>query len=147
MSKAIILLAILLVSCSTQEIKLEVVRKTSDLLQCEIIFGYDEKHLYEENGILIQVGVIDTTTEQRPIKAAIVNIDKTEIVLNLKSDSIFGDRTIQNYSDGSYSLILDFVDKKNGGNSNSNVYHSICTITQRNLSSRYELVGISNPNL
>lgn len=147
MSKAIILLAIFLVSCSTQEIKLDVVRKTSDLLNCEIIFGYDEKHLYEENGILIQVGVIDTTTEQSPIKTAILNIDKTEIVLNLKSDSILGDRTIQKYSDGIYYLTLDFVAKKNGRNSNSNLYNSICTITKNKLSSRYELVGVSNPNL
>ena len=149
MSKAIFLFAILLVSCSAQndkqDIKLEVVRMTSDLLQCQVIYGYNEKSLYQENEILIQVGLIDTTTEQSPIKAAIVHINRKELVLDLKSETVEAAHTIQIYFDGNYTMTLNFKKKDNydGGD----VYNCTCTLSTGKLSSRYELVGKVNLNL
>lgn len=147
MYKPLLLILILLVSCKTQDIKLEVVRKTSDLLHCHIIYGYDAKRLYEQNEILIQVGVIDTTTENPPIETAILNINRAEIVLSLKSDSVLGNRTIQKYSDGSYDLTLDYLTEKNEGYYGSYIYPGTCTITKDKKTSKYDIVGIANPNL
>jgi hypothetical protein len=141
MFKHVFLLMLLLESCSTQDIKLDIVRKTSDLLDCNRIFGYDTKRLYEENEILIQVGVIDTTTEHPPIEAAIVNIDNAEIVLNLTVDSVLNDRTIQEYSGNNYYLILDFLTITKSS------FDGTCTIIKGKIRSTYHIVGITNPNL
>jgi len=147
MFKPILFIMLLFVSCKTQDIKLEIVRKTSELLHCHRIYGYDAKRLYEENEILIQVGLIDTTTEHPPIEAAIVNINKTEIVLNLMLDSALDNRTIQKYFADNCYLILDFLTKKNNSNYGSYTYSGTCTITKGNMTSTYQIIGIDNPNL
>ena len=147
MNKVSLLLVLFFFSCRTQDIHLEVVRKTSELLHCKIVYGYDAKRLYEQNEILIQVGVIDTTTEHPPIKTAIVNINKTEIALNLDLDSVSGKRTIQKYSGDNYHLILDYSTEKNESYFGSYIYPGTCTITKDKVTSKYAIVGIANPSL
>jgi len=147
MYKVSLLLILSFFSCRTQNIQLETVRKTSELLHCRIVYGYDAKRLYEQNEILIQVGVIDTTTEHPPIETAIVNIHKTEIVLNLDLDSVLGKRTIQKYSGDNYYLTLDYSTEKNESYYGSYIYPGTCTITKGKVTSKYDIVGIANPNL
>lgn len=147
MFKPVHLLVLSLISCTTQDIKLEIVRKTSDLLHCTMVYGSDAKRIYEENEILIQVGDIDTTTEHPPIKTAIVNINGAEIVLNLDFDSILDNRTIQKYSGDNFSLTLDFSTRKNENYYGSYINSGTCVITKVTAISKYNIVGIANPKL
>ena len=90
--------------------------------------------------MLIQVGVIDTTTEQAPIRAAIIMVNKTEIILNLELDSVLKDHFIEKYSGDQYELTLEYSMKKDARHYGSPIYPGMCTIRSDKLTSKYEIV-------
>ncbi len=102
-------------SCS-HSIKIDITRKSSELNNCENVFGADLNTLKYENAILLQTGVIDTTDEQAPIPVAIVIIDKREIILKLTTNDEKSNGITQSYEGNGYKLYLEYFKLKTDHN-------------------------------
>ncbi len=139
-----ILIFIQIISCKQQDIKLQVMRGTSELIHASICYGISSTKLYEENEILIQTGLIDTTDEQPPIHAAIIKVNNKEIVLTLIKDNNSENPDVKEYAGEQFHLTLKDSEKKEG---NKITYESDCVITNGNLKSDYRLIGLRNLNL
>jgi len=134
-------ITVCLSSCSHREIQLDAVRQSSDLLHCYKVYGSSFKSIEEENEIIIQTGEIDTTDEQKPITAAIVNIKNTEVVLNLSGTKMLDGKIIEQYRNNEYTLVLSYSEESKG------IYKGLCTISSGKLMSVYNITGINNVHL
>lgn len=133
-----------LFACKHEDIKLEAMRATSDLIHVEVFYGLSSKKMFEQNEILIQTGYIDTTDEHPPKYAAIIKVNNKEVVLTLIKESGPENLYVEEYANEQYHLILKDSEKKEG---NETVYKSECVITNGNLKSEYKLIGKSGLNL
>jgi|SRR5664279_4466635 len=127
-----------LTSCS-HSIKIDLTRQSSELNQCEIIFGNDLNSLKLENAILLQTGAIDTTDEQVPIPVAIVIIDKKEIVLKLISHSENANETTRAYAGEGYTLNLNY--RKQISEQNETIFKGKFFIEYKSIKSEYDIEG------
>ena len=132
---------IIFISCSSPEIRLDIVRESSNLITCYKVYGTSLKKIEEENDILVQTGQIDTTTEQPPINVAVIKVNNNEIILTLVNETKTNNRIIEEYSGHNYNLILDCT-KDNAVN-----YTGSCTISTTQLKSTYHIVGTINHRL
>jgi hypothetical protein len=137
----LLILTISLQSCSTQEIPLDIVRQSSELIHSDKIFGTSLKKIEEENEILLETGNIDTTDEHAPIYSALIKVQNVEIILNLVKSYMADDRQVEEYTSNGYKLVLSY---KKG---NENEFDGKCTITSGKLKSTYNLVGVNNTHL
>ncbi|HLK29257.1 MAG TPA: hypothetical protein VKT28_11820 [Puia sp.] len=119
-------------------------RGTSELIHARLCYGNNAKKLYEENEILIQTGLIDTTDEQPPIDAAIIKIDNKEIILTKMKETKSGNLNIKEYAGEQYHLTITDSEKKED---NETMYESDCIVTIGNLKSEYKLTGRYNLGL
>ena len=127
-----------LASCTRQDISLQVVRETSELIHAKIYYGTSFKRLDEENEILIQTGLIDTTDEHPPIDVAIIHVNNKEIVLTRSKEIQSADLNTKEYRGEGYHLILTFSKSLED---NITVYEGKCIISKGNLKSDYKIVG------
>jgi hypothetical protein len=113
LSKYILILIIGFCSCNqSRSIKVEAVHQTSDLLEHVKVYANTVEAIHYRNEILLQTGIIDTTSEHRPIKAAIVFINKQEIILD-SVNRIIGDNIVTEvYQNKKYKLTLIYSEKK-----------------------------------
>lgn len=135
----IFIVIICLTGCS-RSIKIDTANKSSDLNQCEILFGEDIKTLKYENTFLLQTGTIDTTDEHPPIPAAIIFIDKKEVILNLVKNQASDNQTNSIYEGGGYTINLSY--KKEMGEYYETIYSGQFTIENKEHASTYKVVGI-----
>lgn len=82
------------------------------MLKCEKIFGHTLKAIEEENEILLQTGVIDTTDESPPIKTAIVHINNREVLLTFVKSEPMSTEANEIYKGNGYTLTLKYVEKQ-----------------------------------
>jgi hypothetical protein len=135
--------AIFFVRCSNKDLNIENVNRSSDLIKCEKIFGSSLKDLEENNNILLQTGLLDTTTEHSPVQCADILIDKKEIILPLKSTKVVDDVTSEEFSDKFYKLTLISTKKQN--KNGADFYTGKFTITNFRETKTFEIEGrISN---
>ena len=127
-----------LASCS-HSIKIDITRQSSELNRCEFVFGADLNTLKQENAILLQTGVIDTTDEQVPIPVAIVIIDKKEIILKLVNNSEAERETSRTYEGGGYKLNLSY--KKEIAENNETIFKGKFFIQYKGLKTEYTVEG------
>lgn len=127
-----------LTSCS-HSIKIDLARHSSELNHCEIAFGEDLTTLKYENAILLQTGLIDTTTEQAPISVAIVIIAKKEVILTLVNHHEVENETSRAYEREGYRLSLSY--KKEVIEHNETIFRGKFLIENKNLKSEYDVVG------
>ena len=125
-------------SCS-HSFNLDPVRQSSNILTCQKTFATSIKSLEEENEILLQTGIVDTSDEVQPVQSAIISINKTEIILNLESAHNKNDERVELYKSKGYVLTLTYKESKNKfGNS---IYEGHAEITDSNVSESYSLEG------
>ena len=128
-------------SCQYRSIKLEVIRHSSDLMECTKIFGNSLKKIDEENEMLIQTGTYYGLNDSDDRQAAIVKIDHTEKTLYLTAEMTISGETTEVYKNDEYSLSLKYTEKKVGDNIS---YVGACRIKKGILMSEYPLVGTPN---
>ena len=133
------LIAVFALADCSQAIKINIARQSSELIHCEITFGSDLTTLRQENAILLQTGIIDTTDEQAPISAAIVLIDKKEVVLKLANHSEVENETSRRYEGQGYKLNLSY--KTEMSQNNETIFKGKFVIKKENLKSEYDIVG------
>ena len=126
-----------------QDIVLEVVRQSSNLLECTEIIGNSIKKLDEENEILIQIGVVDTNSDVTPRKAAVIKVKNKEIFLYQHKDINFKKVKTSIYEGEGYKLTLSYENYQDEN------YHAIfsqvnCIIETKTLKSQYQLKGMPN---
>lgn len=105
-------LIVFIFSCKDDKINIEITRHSSDLLQCEKIFADNLKSINELNKILLQTGTVDTTSEQAPIKTAIITIDKQETFLTFEKSFKTQNQTTEIYKGNGYILTLNYEEIK-----------------------------------
>ena len=132
------------VSCLTSgcshSIKVDVARQSSDLNHCEYIFGSDLTKLKNENAILLQIGVVDTTDEQAPIPIAIIIIDKKEVILKLMSSQEVENNSSRTYEGEGYKLVLHY--KREIMENGEAVFTGDFLIENKSQQSEYKVVGV-----
>jgi len=142
----ILFASFLLVLCSCnqsnakREIPLTVVRQSSNLIHCDVIFASSVKKMEEENEIFIQLGTLDTNDEELPKQVAIVRINDQPVFLyNVKTEQ-HGKQLNQDYTGDGYTLTLSCneTDEANA------VYDCTCTIKKGSLKSEYRLKRMPN---
>ena len=126
-------------SCNSHSIEIEIARQSSELNQCEYIFGEDLNTLKLENAILLQTGTIDTTDEQPPILVAIVLLNKKETILKLASHSEVGNETTETYEGEGYKLTLHY--NKQITEHDETIFKGKLLIEFKNLKSEYKIEG------
>jgi len=87
---------------------LQVVRESSNLLKCEKIFADNLAAIDENNEILLQTGVVDTTDEHPPIRTAIIHIDDKEVFLIFERSGMKNAEISEVYKGGGYKLTLTY---------------------------------------
>ena len=127
-----------LISCS-HSIKIDITRQSSDLNHCKYIFGPDLNTLKNENAILLQTGVIDTTDEAYPIPVAIVIIDKKEIILKLLNHSEESNDISESYEGDGYKLYLEYIKQKT--EHNESIFKGKFSIENKSSKSEYNIEG------
>jgi hypothetical protein len=127
-----------LTSCS-RSIKIDITRHSSDLNNCENIFGPDSNTLRYENAILLQTGVIDTKDEKTPVSVAIIVIDKKEIILKLIYHNEVGNETNEIYEGEGYKINLSY--KKEITEYNIPILKGKFLIANKDSKSEYDIVG------
>ena len=139
--KAAVMLLICLISCKQRDITIDVVRQSSDLMNCTKVFGYSAKKIEEENEILIQTGVFYAAGEGDDRQAAIIKVNHAERVLYLVVEkSISGEKT-ELYEGEGYSLALKYIEKPVG---NHVIYDGRCRIRKGLVISEYNIEGEPN---
>ena len=127
---------------SKQPIELQVVRQSSNLIHCKLIFGRNTKKLYEENEIWLQTGTIDTADNEAPKQVAVAKIKDQPVYLYLANSEVLNAETRQMYTGNGYSLQLSYHESeyKTGGT----FLKATCIITQASLKSVYAFEGMVN---
>lgn len=133
------LIAVFVLTGCSQAIKIDIARQSSELIHCEITFGSDLTTLKQENAILLQTGIIDTTDEKAPISAAIVLIEKKEVVLKLVNHHEVENETSRTYEGEGYKLKLSY--KTEMSQNNETIFKGKFVIEKENLKSEYDIVG------
>jgi hypothetical protein len=132
-----------LFSCSNTQnsIQLTTVRKTSDLIHCDKIFGKGESSLDLLNEIIIQTGQIDTTDERKQW-VAVIHIKNSELILNQTNIIISDKTTTEQFEADGYKLTLhyDVIDRK----SNYNIYKGKAIIINNKKQSEFTIIGEDN---
>ena len=138
-----ILIVLFFYSCTQhnleQDIKVEEARGSSNILECDKMFGENTGTLEEKNEILLQTGLIDTTDEHLPIKGAVIHINENEIFLNFINAKSSSDSTIEAYSGEGYLITLSYTEKRNAFN--SLIYVGSFIIEKDRLKSEYKIEG------
>ena len=134
---------ILLFSCSISQnsIQLTTVRRTSDLIHCDKIFGKAESNIDLLNEIMIQTGQVDTSDENKQW-VAIVHINKSELLLKQTNITITDKITIEEFEANGYKLTLHYhIESRKD---NYNVYKGKAIITNNKVLSEYDIIGEDN---
>lgn len=131
----------MLASCHHHDIKLGVVRQSSQLMNCTKIFGNSVKKLQEENEILIQTGIFYGAKEDEDKEAAIVKIGGAERVLYLTRLSVISGEKSEVYEGDGYWLSIKYVEQKKG---EATYYVGRCRVRKGLIISEYEIEGIPN---
>ncbi|MFT3703137.1 MAG: hypothetical protein QM802_12240 [Agriterribacter sp.] len=125
--KVLLLIVVFAFSCTNastsinNNLNIEIVRHSSDLLHCEKIFADDLQSIEELNEVLLQTGTVDTTDEHAPIRTAIITVDKKEILLTFEKSHSIQRETIEVYKGSGYILTLTYeADSNNFG---ALIYH------------------------
>jgi hypothetical protein len=135
----LLLIAVFMLTGCSQAIKIDIARQSSELIHCEIAFGSDLTTLKQENAILLQTGIIDTTDEQAPIAVAIVLIDRKEVVLKSVNHHEVENETSRTYEGEGYKLNLSY--KMDISQNNETIFKGKFVIEKGNLKSEYDIVG------
>ena len=139
--KISVVLLFVVTSCKQRDIPVEVVRRSSDFINCTKIFGYSVKKLEEENEILIQTGTFYGPAEEEDREAAIVKINGADKILYLTAHSAISGEKIELYQGDGYALSIKYIEKKKGG---VTWYEGRCRIRKGIVISEYELEGMPN---
>lgn len=75
------------------------------------MFGQSVNELKELSSCWLQTGVIDTTTEQDPIKVAVVMIGRRDYFLRLVNVSSNNGSVVQSYNGDGYNITLTYHEK------------------------------------
>ena len=134
--------------CSNNDIKLEKVTSTSDVLECNTVYSTSRKSIVELSEILIQTGQIDTL-EDNSQSAAIIHDRGKEIVLNLIKVTKSNGFVREFYSGHGYKLELNYQVKRmdigiNDIKYQDPYYEGDCQIWHEKLYSKINIIGMRN---
>ncbi len=101
--------SIVFYACARPKPVLEIVRNTPNYFTNYRLFGVDPKLMNEKNEFILETGMIDTTTEHRPVNTAMICIGHKTTQLTLTDFKKAGDETFITYDGDGYTLILSFT--------------------------------------
>ncbi len=112
LSGCLLLLCLCMTACHRHDIKLEVVHRTSDQLECDRVFAHDRKAIIELNEILIQTGTIDSYDHK--LRACIIHVAGKEVVMKLERSAKQNDNTIEEFAGEGYAVKLNYHPQQAG---------------------------------
>jgi hypothetical protein len=137
-------MVVLMVSCNSHKIRLEVVSFLPEYFSSGKHFGLDITSIQQQNQYLLVTGKVDTTSEVPPLKMAVVVIDKNKIFLNFIRSTKINDATTEEYSGSGYNLKVIYTVKGQGLSAEQ--YAGTIFIKRGNLDSEYKVVGLPGNN-
>ncbi len=106
LSGCLLPLCLYMTACQRHDIKLEVVHRTSDQLECDCVFAESRKAIIELNEILTQTGAIDS--DDHKLRACIIHVDGKEVVMKLERSAKQNDDTIEEFAGEGYAVKLSY---------------------------------------
>ena len=136
----VILIPLFLLLNSCKSIHLEENNKTSELLHSQKEFGEDLDKLKYENKFILQIGYIDTTDEEPPIRTAIIKINEKDILMNFVESKTSNDSTVEVYANTDYKISL-FYQKKEDDILHEIFYSGELVVETKGKKSEYSVKG------
>lgn len=138
---SVLIVIICLFSCKPKnDLQLEKVFQSSDLLKCDKVFADSRKSIVELNEILVQTGVIDTAEITGP-PAAIIHIQGKEIILDMVKSKKDGDNFNQLYAGKGYKLLLDYKAERHDTHTD---YVGYCEVWYQKSHAKFNVEGLEN---
>ena len=115
------------------------VKQSVHILSCEKVFAEDLKRMDEENEILLQTGILDTTNEHPPLRVAIVYVGKNMVTLIFEKSYKSGAEISEVYKAEGYNLRLTYEETKNKyGNP---IYNGTFVVETAKSKSEFDVMG------